>query len=230
MKKIEFQNGNFYHIYNRGIDRRKVFLNRHDYSRFIVCLKEFNQVEPIGSLYLLNLNRKRDSLSGRTAQKNEQNIQDKNNKDNKESRKLVDIIAYALLPNHYHLLIKQLETNGTSEFIKRLAGGYTWYYNNKSERNGPLFAGKFKAIRIDSDAYLQQLSAYINANVEIHGISRAEEWIWSSYRYYINKEIHNVSNKNLILEDFMNIDQYKMIVSEVIKNAQQIKAAKYYLE
>jgi len=224
MRKIEFQNGSFYHVYNRGIDKRRVFLESQDFERFYTGMKEFNTINPIGSLYLLNINRKKENLSGPTAKDSE--IKEAGDK----PEKLVDIIAYSLLPNHYHILIKQLADNGISEYIKRLAGGYTWYFNNRYERSGPLFAGKFKAVHVYSDEYLMQLSAYINGNVEIHKISGCFDWKWSSLKHYVNQNNSDICNKSIILNDFSDIEEYNKILMEVIRNASLIKAAKLSLE
>ena len=78
--------------------------------------------------------------------------------------KLVDICSYCLMPNHFHLLIKELEEGGISKFIQKLTTAYTMYFNRKNDRTGSLFQGKFKATHVDDDPYLSYLISYIHLN------------------------------------------------------------------
>jgi len=161
-------------------------------SRFFKSIVEFNAVDPIGSLYE-NSNRLR---GGSTAT---------------ESEKLVNIIAYCLNPNHYHLILEQLVDGGLSEFMRRL-GGYTWYFNNKYDRSGALFQGRFKAVHIGSNEYLLHVSAYVNLNDRVHfrGGSTATNFLSkSSWGEYVNKEIEGICEKEIILGQFKNIDDYR---------------------
>ncbi len=206
MRKFEFQNENYYHIFNRGVDKRNIFSDKNDYIRFIRSMREFNQLEPVGSLYLKE---KTSLASGSTAFE--------------AVEPLVDIITYCLLPNHYHFLLKQLIDNGISEFIKRLAGGYTWYFNNKYNRSGSLFQGTFKAVEIKSDRQLQQVSCYINGNPKIHNICKAKNWPWSSYLDYLNLRKGNLCRKNIIFEQFKNTKEYEELTNKIIIDSKQQK-------
>ena len=221
-RRIEFQTGEFYHIYNRGVDKREVFSDRYDYKRFILSLKEFNQIETVGSLY----KKSRSAQSGPTAPEL--------GAVGPLQTSLVEIISYNLLPNHFHLLVRQKRDNGISDFMHRM-GGYTWYYNNKYKRSGSLFQGKFKAAHIDSQNYLEYLSAYINGNDMIH--KKTSDVLGghrtSSYNYYLSKKDSGISiNKNIILKNFKSINEYKQFVKDVIKNSRERKDSikTYYLE
>ncbi len=151
-----------YHIYNRGVDKRQIFLNKNDYLRFYQTLNVFNVVTPIVNFdSALVLHKK--------------SIQ---------SEKLVEILAYALLPNHYHLVLKQLVDGGISEFIKRIAGGYTSYFNLEQKRSGVLFQGKFKRVHIDTDEQLNYLLVYVNENHSVHGYDFEREICHSSSIHY----------------------------------------------
>ena len=121
MRKTPLVEGEYYHIYNRGVDKRTIFENKKDLFRFFQSIEEFNHLEPIGSIFLNSFNKKR-----------------------KISKKLVEIVCYCLNPNHFHFVLKPLVENGISEFMKRLNGGYTSYFNNRHKRNGVLFQGLFK--------------------------------------------------------------------------------------
>jgi len=220
MRREKFQNGYYYHIFNRGVDKRVIFLNQQDYIRFLWSLRIFNTTEAIGSIYEkhhLGLQRGvRHPIGCRTPQR----------------KKLVEFMSYSLLPNHFHLLLKQVHKNGISLFMKKISGGYTNYFNKKYNRSGALFQGAFKSIEVNTDGYLWRLSSYINTNAEIHKISSAEKWVYSSYPDYLNKRNGNLCHKNIILKDFQNIEDYKNFTKEIIQESQEIKdeLKKYFIE
>ena len=95
MRKVALVEGEYYHIYNRGVDKRTIFQDQEDLSRFFQSMEEFNYVEPIGSIFQNSFNKKR-----------------------KNSKKLVEIICYCLNPNHFHFVLRQFVENGISEFMK----------------------------------------------------------------------------------------------------------------
>jgi len=189
MRKTQFANSEYYHIYNRGVDKRKVFLGEKDYFRFLLCMREFNCPDPIGSLEF------RDRLR-------------------KKGLPIVGIIAYCLNPNHYHFILKQNLDGGISRFMLKVGSGYTTYFNLKYNRNGALFQGPFKATHIDSNELLLYLSAYVNYNSEVHGIATAEDYKWCSFPDYIGKRNGKLCNKEIILGQFNSQKEYGKIVKE----------------
>ena len=195
-RKTVFADGEYYHVFNRGVDKRIIYADQYDMDRFFKSLVEFNVVDPIGSLYENSFLQ----LGGPTA---------------KLSERLVNIIAYCLNPNHYHLILEQLVDGGISEFMKRL-GGYAWYFNNKYERSGALFQGRFKAIHIDSNEYLLHLSAYVNLNNKVHRIKG--ESFRSSWNEYLNKNKTSLSKLNIILRQFSNSGEYKDFAESSLKD------------
>lgn len=186
MRNIRFANGEFYHIYNRGVDKRPIFLDQYDLDRFLQSMREFNSQNPIGSLFE-NSFRDKTQLGNRVA-------------------KLVDIVAYCLNPNHYHLILMQRLENGISEFMHRLGTGHTQSFNIKYKRSGVLFQGKFKALHIDSNEYLLYLSAYVNLNNKAHQIKN--KMIKSSWDEYIDGN-NNMCAKDIILKQFDTPSEYK---------------------
>jgi len=184
-RKVELVSGQYYHVYNRGVEKRDIFLDDSDYLRFLKSLKCFNQEDPIFSLFWDDI-KKRNLGVGSL-----------------KSRKLVDIVAYCLNPNHFHLLLKQVIDGGISEFMRRLGTGYTGYFNHKYQRSGVLFQGRFKSIHISSNSYLLYLSAYINENNFIHGYTEnSRNWKYSSYSDYIGERQGELCNKDIILDQF----------------------------
>ncbi|MDA2936063.1 transposase [Patescibacteria group bacterium AH-259-L05] len=193
MRKTKFANKHFYHVYNRGVEKRDIFLSEKNYVRFIHDLYEFNSVDPA---------QKFTAKIG---------VPISDNFENKEINRLVNIVCFCLMPNHFHLILEQLNDGGITQFMQKLGIGYVYYFNLKYERVGPLFQGRYKAIHIDNENYLLHLSRYIHLNpVELveskwkeQGITNwenvnefLEQYRWSSYLDYIGKKnfpsvIHN---------------------------------------
>ena len=140
MQKTPFVTGEFYHIYNRGVDKRNIFITQEDLNRFIQSMIEFNVIEPIGSIYENSFIKKQ---LGNETSKLSKSV---NLKPPRLKEKLINIIAHCLNPNHFHFILEAKEDNGISEFIKRLAGGYTKYFNNKYARSGSLFPGSIQIV------------------------------------------------------------------------------------
>lgn len=141
-RNFEFSIDEFYHLYNRGNDKRHIFLDDIDKERFFKLL------------YLCN---------GRN-EFHIQKIRDKSLFDFDRGETLVDIGAYCLMDNHYHLLVRERIENGISFFMQRLSTAYSMYFNKKYNKTGSLFAGRFKAKHLDSDEYLKYMFAYIHLN------------------------------------------------------------------
>ena len=145
IRHCAFAPGEIFHCYNRGVDKRTVFEDAQDFVYFLQMLRYFNSSEVVGSLRML---------------KNKSQIQPP-----------VTILAYCLLPNHYHLVLRCNDVEGgLSKYMQRVGGGYTMYFNNKNKRSGSLFQGKFKAKHIDSDTYLKHILAYVGYNNIVHNI------------------------------------------------------------
>ncbi|MFZ2523056.1 MAG: transposase [Minisyncoccia bacterium] len=195
MRNLKFEIGEFYHIYNRGVDKRDIFKNPKDLERFLKSMLEFNQSEPIGSIYENSFSKRQ--LGSRASKLAGAKV----NIDNK----LVNFVCYCLNTNHYHFLLEQVSENGIEKFMHRLGTGYTKYFNIKNKRSGALFQGKFKAVHVDSNEYLLHLSAYINLNNKVH---KNNSLYKSSYDEYI-LAVGNFCKKDIILEQFKNVKEYK---------------------
>ncbi len=183
MARPEFVEDGFYHIYNRGTEKRDIFLQDQDYVRFIHYLYVCNDSEPIEKVQDIQ-------IGGPTS-------------DFKGQNRLVNILCFALMPNHFHLLLQQRVDKGVSKFVQKLSTGYTMYFNTKNERNGVLFQGKFKAKPVDDESYLSTLVDYIHLNpVDLFQTNWKEDGIkdvnstkgfleryrWSSYLDYTGKK------------------------------------------
>lgn len=200
MRKTPFVTGEFYHIYNRGTDHREVIKDIFDKQRFLQSILEFNVIEPIGSIYEEQF---RKNLLGTPT--------------TKLKEKLVNIVAECINPNHFHLLLEQVSEKGIEKFMQKLGGGYTRYFNEKYERNGVLFQGKFKAVHIDSDEYLLFVSAYINLNDHIHGIPKGTAYSsWNEYMGALRSEER--CSKDIILDRFENREEYRKFAEDAAED------------
>lgn len=181
MRKIAFVNQQIYHIFNRGTDKRKIFLSKNDYERFLVNIKIFNDADG-----------KQHHLSRFDLEHPELN--------KKSAKPLVDILCFCLMPNHYHLLLRQREENGISKYLHKLQMGYSKYFNISYDRSGNLFQGAYKIVEINKDNQFKYVPLYIHMNpldlVEnkwkekgIRDVNRGIDFLagykWSSLRDYI---------------------------------------------
>ena len=146
-RQSDFAIDEYYHLYNRGTEKRDIFLKESDYERFLVLLHLANNTEVV---HISNL-----TYQGRSLMKLLE-IQ--------VPERLVSLGAYCLMPNHFHLLVKEKMENGISLFMKKLLTGYSMFFNKKYERSGNLFQGRFRNQHADTDQYLKYLSAYIHLN------------------------------------------------------------------
>jgi len=132
------ENG-YYHIYNRGVEKRQIFLDDQDYKVFLHFLKRYLTKPP--------------EFPDQVRPPWRSDLFDK-----------VKLVAYCLMDNHFHLMIKQLSKEATSEFMKALINSYVRYFNEKYERVWSLFQGRFKAVLIETESYLLHLTRYIHLN------------------------------------------------------------------
>ncbi len=214
----QFVKNHIYHIFNRGADKRDVFLNDQDYYRFIHSLFEFNDEDSVLNVKYY-FNSKTMEVCSRPVQQD------------KMSRKiLVEILIFTLMPNHFHLLARQRVDGGITKFMRKLGTGYTNYFNKKYERSGVLFQGKFKAVMLNKQEHFQYLPTYIHLNplrqnygspTSIDwrkGMKFLEEYRWSSFADYIGKKnFPSVTQREYILEMFSGPDQYKKYTENILR-------------
>lgn len=190
-----------YHVFNRGIDRRPTFTVRKEYSRAIEAI-EFYRIEkpPIRLSQFLSFSPERQN---EVLNKLE------------SSGKLVQIFCYCLMPNHFHLLLKQIKNNGISKFLSNYQNSYTRYFNTKHSRDGSLFLDQFKGVRIETDEQLLHVSRYIHLNpytsFVVKSLAELEQYPWSSFPEYLSDQ-EGFVDKRFILDFFKNKEAYKQFV------------------
>jgi putative transposase len=168
----------YYHVYNRGVEKRKIFLNDRDYRRFLasanfylkdqlISFAEFERITPEAKTLYLQTNLKGLGVKGLDGHK-------------------VKILAYCLMPNHFHFLIKSAREGGISKFISDVSNSHAKYFNLKNKRVGGLFQGTFKAREISSEPSLLQVSRYIHLQTNLKGLGgKPEEYPYSSYAEWL---------------------------------------------
>jgi putative transposase len=195
--KPAFISGKIYHIYNRGVEKRKIFLNDKDRLRFLHDMFVFNDQLPVIPSNI------RQCLE----------VEPLNSK--KKPLLLVKILAFCLMENHFHLLLMQKTNDGIVKFMQKLGTGYTMYFYQKNQRVGPLFQGRFKATLIDDNSQFIHIPYYIHSNpikFSEPGWQTGEKlknpqktigflnsYRWSSYLDYIGKK----NFPSIIAKDFL---------------------------
>jgi putative transposase len=141
-RKHIISEGEYYHLYNRGVEKRNIFLTQEDRRRFKRLLYVANGTERF--VY--------------------RDIEKKSLKDIDRGEPLVAIGSWVLMPNHFHILVKEITEGGTAAFMEKLCTGYSSYFNKCHDRIGPLFQGRYKSQHVVSDNHLKYLFAYIHLN------------------------------------------------------------------
>ena len=160
----EYENDQYYHIFNRGVEKRDIFQDDRDYRVFLYYLKVF--------------------LSPRDELDKDDPFFNERRKNFAETAKL---ICYCLMPNHFHLMVRQTADSGITDFMRALSNAYTRYFNERYERVGPLFQGKFKAAFIKKESYYLHLSGYIHRNPA--GIGKDPlTYSFSSIEHFIDEQ------------------------------------------
>jgi len=194
----EYDRNQYYHVYNRGVEKRTIFLDDQDYIVFLGLLKKY--------------------LSGQN--------------DNKKNRHVfsqlgseVNLLAYCLMPSHFHLLLYQSQKDAITKLMRRVCTGYVMYFNNRYSRVGGLFQGRYKASSINRDEYLHHISRYIHLNPRNY-----KTWPYSSWSNYSGEK----NTKWLKTEPIMmlfagNREKYRKFVSDYEDSKKELDALKWQL-
>jgi len=220
-----------YHIVNRGVDKRKIFLDKEDYLRFIHDLYEFNDEEPAGYTYYY-FNKYRDVR--------------RPDIEKKKRKRIVDLLAFCLMPNHYHLLLIPKKPEYLTLFMKKLNGGYAKYFNEKYRRTGTLFERRFKRILIKREEHFKHLPYYIHCNPldlkypewrqrELENPKEAikflEKYKWSSHLDYLGiKNFPSVTQREFLFNFFEREKGYRDSIEYWLKSFDLTEIKEWTLE
>lgn len=205
---IPFVDGEYYHVFNRGVAKMQIFNSFYDYNHFVKTMIYYSieGPKPRFSIFTpttltLNIN-----------------------------KKIVNIICYCLMPNHFHFLLRQIRKGGITEFVSKLSNSYTKYINIKNKRVGPLLQGNFKAIHVETNEQLLHLSRYVHLNPLVsYLVKDLDSYKWSSYPEYVNLTNNAICDKKIILDQFKSSGEYKQFVLDQESYGKKLEAIKHQL-
>ena len=226
-RRIKFVPGGIYHIYNRGVAKCNICEEDADFWRMLQGLCLFNDKNNVNNI-LWQIERDRGRLTLNV-------LKDYINKQDTIREPLVRILAYCIMPNHFHLVIAEFEEGGIVKLMHKFGTGYVRYFNKKHNRVGGLFQGRFKAVQVESERQLLYLLIYINVinpgqliepNLKEEGIKnigavleRAENYPWGTHQEYLGKRNSLIINKRRLIE-MLDLDppqKYRELVENVLR-------------
>lgn len=211
-------NGEYYHIFNRGVARMPTYSKKKDYERFITCLDFYRHNNlPCKLSRLLQLPKEMQEEIHTTFEK--------------EHNHGVTLISYSLMPNHFHLLLRQETDKGISTFMTHVINSYTRYFNTKYNRVGPVYQGVFKAVRIETDEQLLHVSRYIHLNPLVSLIVTEKEFLtyrWSSLQAYLQKDFSLVDSTP-VLDHFSSAQDYLQFVLDQADYGKELEKIKHLI-
>jgi len=224
-KRPQLVNNGIYHIVLRGVDGAIIFADNSDYYRGIFSIFEFNDSAPVHI---------RDRRRNRLRAKRDGREQFSANRD-----LLVEILAFCFMPNHIHLLLKQLKDGGITSFMRKFGAGYVTYFNKRHNRNGHLFQGRFKAVHVIKREQLENVFVYIHVNPisliepgwkeagtrsSKKALSYIENYKWSSFQDYIGKKnFPSIINQKFLLNEIGDRKILHSFVSSWINHKEDVK-------
>ena len=215
-RKIPLVTDHYYHVFNKGVGGQNVFLDENDYQRMINVLWLYRYLSPpLRMSYLLRLGEKK-------IMKIKQSL--------KGEDRCIDVISYCLMPNHFHLLVKQVIDGGVSNFLHNLQNSYARYYNTRRTRFGPLFQGRFKAVLIKSEGQLVHVSRYIHLNPFsssiVQDISKLKQYPWSSLQEYLT-QTPSICDTKMLTNIFETSDKYWRFISDHADHQRKLAQIKH---
>jgi len=224
----QLANGEIYHIVLRAVGNTVIFNDENDYYRGIFSIYEFNNSNSV-------------SISRRRQERKKEKLFQGMTLTVPERDKLVDVMAFAFMPNHMHLILKQLKDNGISRFMQKAGTGYATYFNKKNKRIGHLF-GRFRSVLIKTDEQLQNTFVYVHTNAAAlvnsgfkeNGVENSEETIkflvkykWHSYADYLcEKKFQSVTEREFLLQLMGGSEGCRKAVNDWILYKKDLKDAK----
>jgi putative transposase len=186
-RQVPLQSGQYYHVYNRGVNRQPIFLQPGNWLFFLKRLRDFFYPDK------------------------------------------AEIIAYCLMPNHYHLLVCLQTDDFGPKVMQPFMISYTKAVNKQNNRVGPLFQGPFRAKWVEKDSHLLQLSRYIHLNpVRANLVDQPQDWVYSSYPDYLGLRHGKIPKPEIILDHFSSVQAYREFVEEPERD--QLKPIQYLID
>lgn len=215
-RKTPLITNEYYHIFNRGVNKQPIFFSKVDYKRTMSILNYYTyQNLPSYSKYLAMSDEHKAAASSHSPQQ------------------IVRVVCACLMPNHFHLLIQQVQDGGIVKFMSNFQNSLTKYVNTKNERSGHLLQGEFKSVHIEDNTQLLHVSRYIHLNPHtsfvVKNLHDLETYKWSSYPEYISGSNNELYDKDIILSQFKGDEDYKKFVNDQADYQQELDRIKHLL-
>lgn len=214
-RNIVLANGEIYHVFNRGIDRRPIFTAKREYQRMLTAIWFYQYTKPGANLsQYLDLGDEQKRLHEETLEKKPLQI---------------SLLSYCLMPNHFHLVVRQEVQDGIRKFLANITNSYTKYFNLKRKRVGPLLQGTFKAVWVETDEQFLHLTRYVHLNPMASYLCKLENlplYPWSSYREYLSPQDMKLCNKE-VLQSLMSFKNYAKFVKDQAEYSRNLKKIKH---
>lgn len=206
-----------YHVFNRGVNRSTIFHNHRDYQRFYDTIDFYRlPTQPVKLSYFLKwpVENKRRLLEATQ----------------RDPNKYVSIYGYAFMPNHFHLLVRQIQKNGVSEFMRKVQNSFAKYKNIRYKRTGGLYEGPFRAVRVQTGNQLLHLSRYIHLNPYtshvVASLTELHTYPWTSLSQYITGK-RGICETKPLLSFFSSPKQYKQFVNDQADYQRELETIKH---
>lgn len=218
-RKVPLVVGEIYHIYNRGLDKRITFTDFNEKLRAYQSLKFYRFSEPPVRLsYFVRYTEKMMQKS----------------LDSSWGEKLVSVISYCFMPNHFHFILRQENDGGISKFMSNFENSYTRYFNTKNKRVGNLFLDNFQNVLVNSEEQLLHLTRYVHLNPYsseiVKELKALEKYEWSSLKEYIGAGEEAICDKEIVMSYFKSKEGYKNFVFDRADYQKDLKRIEHLLE
>lgn len=216
---VSLVSGQYYHVFNRTNDRKPLFITKRVCARALQTFDYYRyQNPPMRLSYVLSLPPDRRS-----------EIADNLELHNKQ---IIDVVAFCLMPNHFHLLVRQNEDSGISLYLSQFQNSITRYYNTAQKRTGHLLEGQFKAVRIETEEQLLHVHRYIHINPTtsfvVKTFAELLEYKWSSLPQYLGR-VEKFCKPDVILSQFSNQESYVKFLSDNVDYQRQLHSIRHSL-
>ena len=215
-RTVPFVSNQVYHVFNRSIARLPIFIEKNDYQRVLDLVNYYRfSKPPLRFSHYKRLSK-------------EQKIEfEKLHMVNNKS--VLNILAYCIMPNHFHFLLRPKKDNAISDFMRNIQNGYSKYFNTKTERTGSLFQFMFKAVRMETDQQLLHVSRYIHLNPVtsyMREVKDLDAYEWSSFKDYVF-DTNSFIDKEMVLGGFKSRDDYKQFVFDQAEYQRELGRIKH---
>lgn len=208
-RRVILASGETYHIFNRSLRQTPIFTTKREFDLFLMAIRYYLQPNPPVkfSIYRQQPNKYKTDLT----------------------KTLVKIVAYCLMPTHFHFILTQHEEEGIKIFIHRLTTSYSRYFNLKYNQKGPVFENRFKAVRIETQEQLIHLSRYVHLNPTTSFLVKDPgQYNYSSYKIYLNEEESDFVDLSKVMSEFT-VENYKRFVLDQKDYQRELERIKHLI-